>query len=628
MSATEMKVREQQVTESDTRAVVEAAREKEWVKPSFVRELFLGNLRMDLLHPFPEPDPEEEARAEELLGRFRAFLEKEVDNAEIEREAKIPQRVIDGLRELGAFGLKIPREYGGLALSQRSYNRVVSLVASANAAVAVLLSAHQSIGVPQPLKMFGTEEQKKKYLPRFAQQGDISAFALTEPEVGSDPARMEATADLSEDGSHYILNGEKLWTTNGPIADVMVVMARTPAGPGETRRRISAFIVENSWEGVETTHRLSFMGLRGIENGTIRFTNVKVPRENLLWGEGKGLKLALMTLNTGRLTIPATSVAAGKWCLQVARRWAAEREQWGAPIGKHDAIAQKLGTMAATVFAMEAVAELSAAMADKGDHDIRLEAAIAKMYNSEWAWRIGDETLQIRGGRGYETAESLASRGEAAIPMEQVLRDLRINTIFEGSSEIMRLFIAREAVDPHVQKAEALANPDASLGEKARDAVGLGTHMAGWVSSNVVGWSRWPAHDEFGPLSAHVGYADRAARKLARTLAFVMARYGLKLEKKQAVLGRIVDVGAEIFAIAATCSYAVRESNRMGGDQGPIILAKLFCRQARRRAEAAFDAITSNDDSFTYGVAQDVLAGRYAWLEEGIVPAPRDLSVS
>ncbi|HUH11521.1 MAG TPA: acyl-CoA dehydrogenase, partial [Longimicrobiales bacterium] len=402
-----------------------------------------------------------------------------------------------------------------------------------------------------------------------------------------------------------------------------------PAQEGRRGRKpISAFIVETAWPGVETVHRCDFMGLKGISNGVLRFTDVKVPVENLLWGEGKGLKLALVTLNTGRLTIPATSVAAGKWCLQVARTWAAEREQWGAPIGKHDAIAQKLGSMAAQVFAMEAVAELSAALADKGDYDIRLEAAIAKMYNSEMAWRIGDETLQIRGGRGYETAESLASRGEAAIPVEQVLRDLRINMIFEGSSEIMRLFIAREAVDPHVQKAEALANPDSSLGEKARDAVGLGTHMAGWVSSNVVGWSRWPRHDEFGELSAHVGYADRAARKLARTLAYVMARHGLKLEKKQAVLGRIVDAGAELFAIAATCSFAVRESNRMGGDQGPIILAKLFCKQARRRAEEAFDAVTDNDDSFTYGVAQDVLAGRYAWLEKGIIEPPRDLSVS
>jgi alkylation response protein AidB-like acyl-CoA dehydrogenase len=610
-----------QVSEQEARAVAEAARETEWSKPSFVRELFLGRLRLDLIHPPPAPDPEEQARGEEFLARMREFLENDVDPEQINREDRVPDAVVDGLRRLGAFGIKIPREYGGLGLSQRSYNRAIALISTRCSALGVLLSAHQSIGVPQPLKMFGTEEQKKKYLPRFA-RGEISAFALTEPDVGSDPARMEATAELTEDGTTYILNGEKLWCTNGPIADVLVVMARTPARDGSGRRGITAFIVESAWPGVETTHRCTFMGLNGIENGSVRFTNVRVPRENVLWGEGKGLKLALITLNTGRLTIPATCTAAGKWCLQVVRHWANERKQWGAPVGRHEAISVKIADMAATTFAMEAISELSAALADAGTSDIRLEAAIAKMFNSEAAWRLADEAMQIRGGRGYETAASLGARGEPPIPLEQVLRDLRINMIFEGSSEIMRLFIAREAVDPHLQRAGALLNPKSSTGDKARSIMGLGSHMAGWYGSNVVGWGRWPRYGDFGPLAGHLRFVDRSARKLARTLTYAMARFGPKLEKRQGVLFRLVDIGAELFAMAAACSRAQALIDADGTDRTAYRLADHFCRGATRRVRHAFDQVFDNDDRRGYRLAMGVLDGEYAWLERGIIDAP------
>jgi alkylation response protein AidB-like acyl-CoA dehydrogenase len=624
MSTTEAPDRQvspQTVTERDAREVAEAAREKEWVKPSFVRELFLGNLRMDLIHPVPDPEPEVRERGEAFMRDVEEFLKREVDGLQIERDGRIPDHVLDGLRQRKAFAMKIPQEYGGLGLSQTMYSRAIALIGSYSSAIGVLLSAHQSIGVPQPLKMFGTPEQKRKYLPRFA-EGQISAFALTEPDVGSDPARMEATADLSEDGEAYILNGEKLWCTNAPIADVMVVMARTPAKEGKTRRPISAFIVENAWEGVETTHRLEFMGLRGIENGLVRFRNVRVPRENLLWGEGKGLKLALITLNTGRLTIPANCAAAGKWCTRVAREFAAERVQWGAPVGKHDAVAQMLGDIASHTFAMEAVTEVASALADAEDYDIRLEAAMAKMFNSETAWRICDLAMQIRGGRGYETADSLARRGEAPVPLEQVLRDLRINMIFEGSSEIMRLFIAREALDPHLQKAGRFVEPDAPMGERARDALGLGAHMAGWYAGNVAGWSRWPRHGDFGELAAHIRFAERRARKLARTLAYAMSRYGPKLEKKQAVLFRMVEIGADLFAMGASCAYASKMRGQNSSGSGPIKMADIFCRHARRRIDTRFERVFDNDDTATYRLAQEVLEGRHAWMETGIADPP------
>ncbi len=625
MSTTETPKREvslQAVTERDAREVAEAAREKEWVKPSFVRELFLGNLRMDLIHPIPEPEPGARERGEEFMRKMKAFLESRVDGLQIERDGKVPEDVMEGLRELNAFAMKVPQEYGGLELSQVMYGRAVATISTYSSAIGVLLSAHQSIGVPQPLKTFGTPEQKKKYMPRFA-EGQISAFALTEPDVGSDPARMEATADPTDDGEAYILNGVKLWTTNGPIADVMVVMARTPAPEGKTRRPISAFIVENKWEGVENKHRLEFMGLRGIENGLMTFKNVRVPKENLLLGEGKGLKLALTTLNTGRLTIPMTCAAAGKWCTRVARDFAAERVQWGAPVGEHDAVAQMIGEIASHSFAMDAMAEVSSALADDENTDIRLEAAMAKMWNSEVAWRVADLTMQVKGGRGYETADSLRRRGEAPIPVEQMMRDLRINMIFEGSSEIMRLFIAREAVDPHLQKAGKFLEPDASTGEKARDMVGLGTHMAGWFAGNVAGWSRWPRHGDYGPLSDHIGFAERRARKLARTLAYAMGRYGGRLEKKQSVLFRMVEIGAELFAIGATCAYAAKLQGEDGRGNKPIEMADLFCKFARRRVDDRFDHIFDNDDDATYRLAQEVLKGDHAWMETNIAEPPK-----
>jgi len=609
------------VTERDAREVAEAARESEWRRESFVRDLFDGKARLDLVDPYPQPDAEDEARARPFLEALEAFLHSEVDGDEIDRTGKVPPRVVDGLRKLGAFGIKIPREYGGLGLSQHSYTKAVRLVSSVDGSVTALLSAHQSIGVPQPLKLFGSEEQKKRYFPRLA-RGAISAFALTEKGVGSDPAAMETTAVPTEDGQAFILNGEKLWCTNGTVAELLVVMARTPSRVvgGRERRQITAFIVETDWPGVEVVRRCEFMGLKAIENGVIRFHDVRVPRENILWKEGAGLKLALITLNTGRLTLPASSVAVGKRCLQIVRRWASERMQWGAPIGRHDAVAQMIGTMAASTFAMEAISELCSLLADRPDYDIRLEAAIAKLYNSEAGWRIVDDTVQIRGGRGYETARSLAARGEPAVPVERIMRDFRINLIFEGSSEIMHLFIAREAVDRHLKVAGELADPHAPLSRKAAAALRAALFYATWYPARWLGWGHWPRYSSFGPLARHVRYLDRASRRLARSLFHAMVRFGPGLEKRQAVLFRLVDIGAELFAMAAACGRAQMLRRASGADGGGATeMADLFCRQARRRIEESFASLFHNDDAYTHRVADQVLDGAHRWLEQGLV---------
>jgi alkylation response protein AidB-like acyl-CoA dehydrogenase len=614
-------------TEQEAREVAEAAREKEWESPSFVRELFEGSFRLDLVHPFPQPDPADLERARPFMDKLERFMRERVDSDKIDREGKIPTEIVKGLGEIGAFGIKIPTEYGGLGLSQYSYTHAVGLVTSQDGNLTALLSAAQSIGVPTPLKLFGTPAQKKKYLPRLA-KGAVSAFALTENQVGSDPAALSTTATLSADGTHYILNGEKLWCTNGTIAELMVVMAKT--GP----KKITAFIVEADWPGVEVVQRLHFMGLKALENGIIRFTNVKVPVENVLWGEGKGLKLALITLNTGRLTLPASAVAGAKRCLEIVRRWAAERVQWGQPIGKHDAIAQKVGRMAADIFAMEAVSDLASLMADRGGTDIRLEAAMAKMWNTEIGWRIVDDTLQIKGGRGYETADSLRSRGERPDAVERMMRDYRINLIFEGSSEIMRLFIAREAVDTHLKLAGDLIDPKAPMGKKIQALLRSGAYYAFWYPKLWLGGAQVFRYSEFGPLATHMRFVSRSCRRLARTLFHCMVRFGPKLEKRQVVLGRLVEIGAELLAITAACSRAYSMCQKRGSGARPeqssegaagqdgvgaVKLADLFSRHARRRVEEKFAAVFDNDDVVTYNVAQQVIRNEHTWLETGMV---------
>ena len=611
-----------EVNEREAREVAEAARETQWTRPSFAKELYLGRFELSLIHPHPRTPPNDRVRGDEFLARLRTYCET-LDGGLIERQDRIPDEYINGFAELGVFGIKIPREHGGLGLSMSYYGKALMLLGSVHPSIGTLVSAHQSIGVPEPVKMFGTAEQKRTFLPRCA-TGAVSAFLLTEPDVGSDPARMGATATPVDDGSAYLLDGVKLWTTNGVIAELLVVMARVPAGDGH-RGGISAFVVEADSPGITVENRNAFMGLKGIENGVTRFHQVRVPTENRLGREGDGLKIALTTLNTGRLSIPALCAAGGKWCLKIAREWSSQRVQWGRPVGAHAAVAHKLSFIAATTFALEAVLDLSSELADAGTKDIRIEAALAKLWASEMGWQIADELVQIRGGRGYETAESLAARGERAVPAEQILRDLRINRIFEGSTEIMRLLIAREAVDAHLAAAGALASADADRGAKARAAVQASGFYARWLPKLVVGKGAVPtSYAKFGRLARHLRYVERSSRKLARQTFYGMSRWQAGLEHRQGFLQRIVDIGAELFAMAAACSRAeMLRADATGdlttrGDEA-YLLAETFCAQARVRVDELFDRLWHNTDDADTELAARVLDGTFGWVELGVL---------
>ncbi|MCC6142461.1 MAG: acyl-CoA dehydrogenase family protein [Candidatus Hydrogenedentes bacterium] len=601
-------------TEAEARAIAEASREKKWDKPSFMREMFLGNLRMDWIYPFPNHDLPERPEYAEFVARMKDYLLNEVDPLEIDATGEFPENIVERLSELGALGMNLPKEYGGQGFTKAEYCRTMVMSSGYEGSLMGFLSPHQSVGVPECLKLFGTMEQKEKYLPLCA-SGHVSAFALTETDVGSDPARVSTTLEETPDGKAYLLNGTKLWCTNGTMAKLLVVMARH-----KESGKISAVVVETAWEGVKVDHRCRFMGLSALANGVLSFTNVRVPRENMIAKEGAGLRIALTALNTGRLSIPYGAVGGAKKALEVARTWAKERVQWGKPIGQHEAIAHKLSHMAGKVLAMESIAEFACQLADQGKYDIRLEAAAAKEYNTCRAWEIIDDTMQIRGGRGYEKETSLLARGERAMPVERLMRDGRVSKIFEGASEIMHLLMAREAVDKHLSVAGDLIDPKVPFGKKLAVLPKAAGFYLTWYPSRYIGPKGWFGYGEFGNLAPHVRFVERSARKLARQAFHAMAVYGPKLERKQAFLFRWVDIAMELFAISVVAARVqTMKDHKSAEAESAAELADLFCRNARRRVTQLFRDLWYNDDDLNYDVAQGVMDQRYAWLERGII---------
>lgn len=605
------------VTAQESMDLAEDSRQEEWLHPSFVGSLFAGQFRPSMIYPFPEQAEADKKIGDEFCAKFEKFLNEHVDADKIDEDEKFPEETLNKLKDFGAFGMKIAKEYGGLGFSQMNYIRALQIGAGHCGSTVAFLSAHQSIGCPQPLKIFGTPEQKKKWLPQLTKK--ISAFALTEPGVGSDPAGMMTEAKPTEDGEHFIINGEKLWCTNGAVAEIMIVMARTPDKivNGKPRKQISAFIVESNMPGFEVKHRCRFQGLNGIENGWLKFKDVKVPKENLIGNLGDGLKIALVTLNAGRLSLPGACIGLGKKNLEAMRYWTKKRFQWGTEIGNHEEIATQSATIAANTFAQEALTHWTCLLVDKGGADIRLEAAIAKLFCTEKAWADMYRSIQIRGGRGYERAPSLKIRGEANFALERAQRDIRINTILEGSTEIMHLFTAREALDLHMRQLKPIIDPRTSIGQKFAGLLKMATFYTFWYPKLWFSWDFFPRYAYMGKLGKHYRYIGRTSRKLARTTFHLMMRYQLGLEKKQMALGRVVEIGSELFAMAAACSKAHTMVKKNPSDKTPVQLADLFCNQAKRRIKGHFKGVWCNDDSAALKVSKGIMAGKYEWLEEG-----------
>lgn len=606
-------------------AVAETARDKASYD-GFLAGLFEADVRWELFTSIgiPRTSP----FAQSFLEQFKAAIIS-LDPELVDREGELPEAVLKTLAELGAFGIKIPARFGGQEFTQSEYQKVAALCGSFDASLTVLLSAAQSIGVPEPLRLFGTEEQKTKYLPRFA-RGEISGFALTEKQVGCDIAKVETYAvRVTENGKTvgYRLTGEKFFITNSAkqdgefLSSLLIVIARIVNRPEElhdsqAQKRYGAFIVETQWPGCSVT-RLRFEGVRGIYNGAPTFTNVSVPIENRLGSEEDGLRIALATLTVGRLTLPAACLGGLKQCLSVMRWWGRTRIQWNKPIGEHNMIGEKLCRAAAYALALEAVMAFCGAWANRKG-DLRLESAAAKIIGSEWYWEVVNDLFQVRGGRGFMTVESQRQSGELAIPVMRMLRDARINLVWEGTSEILRIWMAREAMSPYIEKGIAFLR--GSPAQRAEAALYY-TRMA--LRSCCPSLHLGRGSNVFGKDHARwVRFIESSSRSLTRATLAATLRHRQSLHNKQLLLQHLVNDSLWLFPMAATLWFSSQPEMRT--KPGISELATYFCQEMEARLYPASSPtgriLWNQKDKIVYSLARSIMQGQYAWLEEGIVP--------
>lgn len=603
-------------------AVAETARDKTSYT-GFLAGLFEAEVRWDLLTSIRIPPTSQPAR--EFFERFKTIL-LSVDSERVDREEELPEPLLKSLTELGAFGIKIPKRFGGQEFTQSEYQRLATLCGSVDASLTVLLSAAQSIGVPEPLRLFGTEEQQAKYLPRLA-RGEISGFALTERQVGCDISKVETYAvRIREHGkiAGYRLTGKKFFITNSAkrdgefLSSMLVVIARIVDRPEEAQdpqahKRYGAFIVETHWPGCSVA-RLRFEGVRGIYNGAPVFDQVYVPAENLLGSEEDGLRIALATLTVGRLTLPAACLGGLKQCLSVMRWWGKTRVQWNKPIGEHNLIGEKLCRAAAYTLALEAIMAFCGAWANKKG-DLRMESAASKILGSEWYWETVNDLFQVRGGRGFMTEESQRRSGEIGIPVMRMMRDARINLVWEGTSEILRIWMAREGLAPYIEQGLALLK---GTGAQRFGALSYYARMA--VRSCQPFSMSAGAAGMFGRDSGQwVRLIESSSRRLTRTILGTAIRHQQSLQHKQLLLQDIVDDSLALFPMAATIWYAAQPDMR--DNPGIQALTDYFCRDMAGRLNPRTERISRHKkDGTVYRLSKAIMNGEYVWLEEGIVP--------
>jgi acyl-CoA dehydrogenase family member 9 len=555
------------------------------IEESFMKAIFHGVIEEKILFPFPEPSQTEADNLNGMLDSVRRFFAANVDSAKIDREHTVDEAVLKGLKDLGLFGLLIPENHGGIGLSVTGYARVMQEVAGLDSSLAVTLGAHQSIGL-KGLLLFGTPEQKSKYLPKLATGEMVAAFALTEPGAGSDAAAIQTRAERAESG--FVLNGSKIWITNGGFADLFTVFARTSPADEGAKPKITAFLVERG-QGVTSGPNEHKLGIRGSSTTEVYFEDVRVPESAVLGERGRGFKVAMEVLNSGRLGLASGCVGLSKRLIKMAVERVQERKAFSRPIGEFGLIKDKIAVMTAETFALESMTYVTTGLVDRSVTDYSVESAICKVYGSETLWRTVNETLQIAAGIGYMQD----------YPYERMLRDSRINLIFEGTNEILRCFIALSGMQGPgrelVEVARALREPIKGFGLLSDFVIRKAKTHLGRERMTL-------AH----PLLNREGVIfEEYTAELAKNVDKALRKHGRNIAEMQYTQKRVADMAIDLYGIAAVVARTTKAIQKHGeeGARREIDLTTIFVAAAERRLRVCNEAFDKNDDELRKTVA-------------------------